>query len=414
LDRPLDDRTVLARRVKRAAWLTATAVLAVAALALLPGWLRPSVERSRLRIGRVERATVEATLDAAGTVVPAAERSIVSPFESRVLRVLKRAGDVVHRGDPIVELDTAGARLDLSRLEDRVAEQSNEKIRLSLTLERELLELRARAESRRLDAEVLSHRAAQRVKLRQDGLVSDEALDEARAEAQKASIEVRQFEDTAKVAEKVAAAQLEGVALAVRTLDKEVAEARRQLELATARSDMDGIVLWVSSQEGATVRRGDPIARVALPSAFRVEGTISDVHVARLSAGLPVRIAAGGRALNGTVAAVLPAIEGGAAKFLIDLQNPSDPELRQNLRVDVHVVVAVRDGVPSVERGAFTGGNGAQPVFVVDGDRLVRTPVRFGLVGFDRMEIVDGVPLGGEVVLSDMQDYAHLQTVRLR
>lgn len=414
MDRPLDDNTVLRRRVKRWSMAAVSAILVIAAFALLPGWLRPSVARSRLRIGRVELGRVEATLDAAGVVVPASERSIVAPFESRVLRVLKRAGDTVRVGDPIVELDTGSARLDLSRLQDRVAAQANEKTRLTLTLDRELLDLEARAESRRLDAEVLSHRAAQREQLRKDGLVSDEALDEARAEAKKAAIEVKQLEAAAGAARKVAAAQIEGVALAVRTLDKEVVEARRQLELATARSDMDGIVAWVASQEGATVRRGDPVARVARPDAFRVEGTISDVHVARLAVGLPVRIVAAGRPLNGTVAAVLPAIEGGAAKFLVDLAQPSDPELRQNLRVDVHVVAAAKDGVPSVLRGPFAAGGTSQPVFVVDGGRLVRRQVRFGVMGFDRLEIADGVELGTEIVLSDMQDYAHLETVRLR
>jgi HlyD family secretion protein len=414
VDRPLDKRIVLRRRVKRAAIATVSTGLALAALALLPGWLRPSVARSRLRIGRVELGRVEATLDAAGVVVPASERSIVAPFESRVLRVLKRAGDTVRQGDPIVELDTGSARLDLSRLEDRVAEQANEKTRLTLTLDRELLDLHAKAESRRLDAEVLRHRAAQREQLRKDGLVSDEVLDEARAEAEKAAIEVQQLEASAGVARKVAAAQIEGVALAIRTLDKEALEARRQLELATARADMDGVVAWVASEEGATVRRGDPVARVARPDAFRVEGTISDVHVARLASGMPVRIVAAGRALNGTVASVLPAIEGGAAKFLVDLAQPSDPELRQNLRVDLHVVAAAKDGVPSVPRGPFASGGTSQPVFVVVGDRLVKRQVRFGLMGFDRLEIADGVACGVEIVVSDMQDYAHLDTVRLR
>jgi HlyD family secretion protein len=117
---------------------------------------------------------------------------------------------------------------------------------------------------------------------------------------------------------------------------------------------------------------------------------------------------------QGIVTAVLPAIEGGAAKFLIDLAHPSDPELRQNLRVDVHVVVAAKDGVPSVERGPFASGGASQPVFVVDGDRLVRRQVQFGLTGYDRLEIANGAAVGDEIVVSDMQDYAHLQSVRLR
>jgi HlyD family secretion protein len=162
------------------------------------------------------------------------------------------------------------------------------------------------------------------------------------------------------------------------------------------------------------VRRGDPIARVARPDAFRVEGTIADVHVARIAAGMSVRIVAAGRAMPGAVAAVLPAIEGGAARFLVDLAQPSDPELRQNLRVDVHVVVASKTRVPSVARGVFAVGGEVQPVFVVEGTRLVRRKIRFGLAGYDRLEILDGALPGQEIVLSDMQDFAHLQTVRLR
>src|SRR5215470_4033877 len=145
MDRAIDERIVTRRRIKRIAVAVATGGLAVAALAMLPGWLRPSVERSRLRFGTVEIGTVEATLDASGVVVPAAERSIVSPIESRVLKVLKRAGEKVKAGDPLVELDTGAAKLDLERLTDRLAEQESERERLRLSLDRELLGLRAQA-----------------------------------------------------------------------------------------------------------------------------------------------------------------------------------------------------------------------------------------------------------------------------
>jgi len=35
------------------------------------------------------------------------------------------------------------------------------------------------------------------------------------------------------------------------------------VELATARAPRDGVVTWVASDEGATVHRGDVLARVA-------------------------------------------------------------------------------------------------------------------------------------------------------
>jgi HlyD family secretion protein len=413
MDRPLEPHLIRQRRRRRVALTVGSIAITVLALAFLPGWLRPSVSRARLRFGRVEKAAVEATLDAAGVVVPAAERSIASPVETRVLSVLKRAGDAVHIGDPIVVLDTSASRLDLARLEDRIAQKASESKRLALALARDLADLDARAESKRLDAQMLAHRVAQREKLRTDGLVSDEALEEARIDAEKARIEVRQLEGAKGNAERSSAAQLEGVALDVRILEKEADEARRQLELATARADMDGIVTWVVSEVGATVRVGQAVAKIARLDAFRIEATISDVHAARLGAGMTARIEFSGHPMDGTVANVLPAIEGGAAKFLVDLSNPSDPALRQNLRVDVHVVSDRRDGVLSAPRGPFATGGAVQPVFVVRDDLLIRRSVRVGLSGYERLEIVEGLEAGDTIVLSDMQDYTHLESVRL-
>jgi len=413
MDRPIEPHVIRRRRLRRAATAIGSIGVASVAIALLYGWLRPSVARERLRFGRVERATVEATLDAAGVVVPAAERSIASPVETRVLKVLKRAGDAVHVGDPIVLLDTAASRLDLARLEDRIAQKAAESKRLALGLALDLSALDARAESRRLDAQMLTHRLAQQEKLRADGLVSDEGLEQARVEAEKARIEVRQLESAHANANRSAAAQVEGVALDVRILEKEANEARRQLELATARADMEGVVTWVVTQEGTTVRSGEAVARVARLDAFRIEATISDVHASRLRAGMSARIEVGGQRLDGAVSTVLPAIEGGAAKFLVELRDPSDPVLRQNLRVDVHVVADQRDIVLSVPRGPFSTGGAVQPMFVVQDGRLIRRSVRVGLAGYERLEILEGLKDGDTIVLSDMQDYVHLETVRL-
>jgi len=54
-----------------------------------------------------------------------------------------------------------------------------------------------------------------------------------------------------------------------------------------------------------------------------------------------------------------------------------------------------------------------QPVFVVEDGRLVKRSVRVGLAGYERVEITDGLTEGQTIVLSDMKDFAHLETVRL-
>jgi HlyD family secretion protein len=162
------------------------------------------------------------------------------------------------------------------------------------------------------------------------------------------------------------------------------------------------------------VRRGDEIARIADLRSFRVQATISDVHVGRLAAGSPVVVQAGDGALAGRVSQVLPAIENGTLSFLVSLEESSSPRLRPNLRVDVQVATAHKDDVLRVQRGAFPSLDGRPVAFVIRGGRALRKPVELGVASFDCCEVVKGLEVGDEVVISDMAEYAHLAEVEVR
>ncbi|HVQ35803.1 MAG TPA: HlyD family efflux transporter periplasmic adaptor subunit [Candidatus Bathyarchaeia archaeon] len=414
MDREIPREERRRRTIRRVAVATPVFGLGIVLLLWLPALLSPTLSRSRIRTAKIERGRLESVVEASGTVVPAFERALSSPVDAQVLRVLKHPGDAVAVGDPILSLDTSTARLDVERLEDRLAGKRNEKEQLRLALEREVAELQGKLESGRLDREMLRARVARQQKLATDGLVSAELLAETEVAARKSDIDLAQLEGAIAAAGRQTEARLAGVALEVATLAKEATEARRQLELATARADAAGIVTWVVSQEGATVRRGEVIARVARLDSFRIEATASDIHAARIAVGSPVRVPLDGRVLTGSVASVYPAIEQGTVRFAVDLASPSDAALRQNLRLDVHVVDRAREGVLRMPRGIAQGAGELQQVFVVHGSRADRVKVRLGAAGADAVEVVEGLREGDEVIVSDMQDYEHVGSVTLR
>jgi HlyD family secretion protein len=155
------------------------------------------------------------------------------------------------------------------------------------------------------------------------------------------------------------------------------------------------------------------VARIADLSSFRVVATISDVHVAKLSAGMPARVRLDDSTLvDGTIAGIDPRIENGTARFYVDLAQPSHAKLRNNLRVDVFVVTGRRNGALRVRRGALGQGE-REEVFVVRGDELVRVPAQWGLAGEETIEVTGGLREGDEVVISNMNDYAGVKKLRL-
>ena len=414
MDRELDAsfrRRLIGRRV---AWAGGSVALVVAVLLFLPGWLRPSVERDRIRTGRVDRGPVEGVVEASGMVIPAFEGVLSSPVEARVQKILKRPGEMVRQGDEIVALDMGASRLALERLEDQLAKKVNEQEQLRLSLEKSLSDLRGQIERQKLDAEAAQYRAEGNQKLRSDGLVSEQVLKASEVEAKKARIELAQLAESVRNARRSTDAQLRGLELDVSMLRKERDEARRQLLLATTRSDRAGVLTWVIPQEGVTVQRGQIIARISDLDSYRVEASVSDIHSSRLRRGLPVHVLVDEQPHSGSLAQIDPTIENGAIKFYVDLDEPRHSKLRNNLRVDVLVVTDAKSDVLRIPRGPFAEGGSRQPVFVVEGDRAVRRDVRFGISGYDHLEVVDGLDVGDEVILSDMRDYTRLAEVKLK
>lgn len=412
MDRPLDAAFVRRRFQRRGVLFVVLISIVAFGFTWAPRLLRPSISRDQIRIARVKRGAVEAVISATGIVVPEVERVLSTPVDARVVRILKRPGATVTEGEPIVELDLSAAKLAVDRLDQNLALKRNQQERARLELESRLATIDNQQRAKELQLRLQESQLKRRKDLREQRLISAEDLQQAELAAAQAAIELKQMQDDAAHARQTTRAELEGMELELATLGKERAEAARQLSLATTRTDRGGVVTWTVTEEGASVRSGEAVARIADLSTFRVDASVSDVHAKRLAAGLPATIRIGDDALKGTVSSVLPAVRDGILTFTVALENSSSAILRPNLRVDVHVAVGRRSNVLTLSRGPAIEGEGDRHLFVVRGSRAEKVPVRIGLMGFDVCE-VEGLAENDEVVVSDMRAYDHLSEVRL-
>ncbi len=414
VDRPIE--TSVRRRAQLRRWLPALAVIVLLASGLVWGadLLRPSIRRDRVRTTRVESGPLEASLTASGTVVPAIEHVISSPIDARVLAVLRRVGDQLKGGDPIVRLDTSDSELVAEKLRQNIALKNNEQARTRLTLQSQLIELDGQITSKDLELQALKAALASNQALAKEGLLSQEALRESELKAAQAAVDLGRLRQSRVNAEATNRAQLDGLTLEMQSLRAEDAQQRRLLELTTTKSDRDGVLTFVLDEEGALVRKGDVVARVADLTAFRVEATTSDVNASRILPGQPVSVRLDTLVTTGRVSVVEPQMQNGALRFEVALDEPDATWLRSNLRVDVQVITDRKPRVLRVARGPFAQGGGAQQVFVLRNDRAYRTPVRLGVSNFDWFEVVEGLAAGDEIIASDMRDYESAPELRVK
>lgn len=414
MDRPLDESVIRTRTRRRGLALVAVLAAALAAFTWAPSLVRPSIERARIRTSVVDEGPLEASISAAGRVVPEVEQVLTSPVDARVLRVVRRAGDKVKAGETIVELDLSEAKLAVEGLDRDLALRRNDEAKKKLELESKLSDVEGRFEAKKLDLDAKTAALERQRQLREAGLISVQQLTEAQLAQAQAAIELKQLESARRLARASTDVEIAGLSLDAASLRSRRAEAWRQLERGTARADRDGVVTWAPAEEGATLRKGEPIARVADLSAFRVEATVSDLNAGRVALGLPARLRAGEDELEGTVSAIDPTIRNGVLTFTVALADKSAPVLRPNLRVDVDVLTARKGRALRVLRGPFATGDGVQNAFVVHGDLAERRKVRLGAASPTHFEVLEGLRPGEVVIVSEMTDYLHAGKVRIR
>jgi HlyD family secretion protein len=414
VDRALSADVTRRTRIRRLTSVIVPVAVVAAALVWLPGWLRPSVNLSRIRTAPVVAGPIDASITASGLVVPALERVVSSPLDARVLRILQRPGAALRRGDPVLELDVSESAAAVARAENDLAVKDNEQQQTRLGYEKSLVDLDGRLRIKALELESRRATLDMHRSLAAKGLLSKEELRTSELAVQQAEIQLAQLTDERTNAGAATDIQLKGLALQRATAARDVAEKRRVLDLATTEADRDGVLTWIVSEEGALVRRGDVLARIADLTAFRVDATVSDVHTGRLRVGLPAVVRIDEISLEGQVSEVFPSVDNGTLRFTVALRESVHAGLRPNLRADVQVVTERKPRALKVKRGPFADGSGAHQLFVLDGSRAMRRTVELGVSNFDDIEVVSGLREGETVVISDMRDYTHLTEVRVR
>ena len=375
--------------------------------------LRPSVSAADVVVAEVRRGNVDNTVGAAGVVIPVHEEVVASPGASRVAKVLAKPGQQVRAGDLLLELDDRDIRLALEALKEQLAQQDNRIATLKQELEQKRTQIVSSLELLEIDLQAARATLERNEKLRSSGLVSGENLLTAQLNVKRTEIQLRQQRALLDATHRTTATNIAAADLQKAILQKQIAQQEQLLDRTRVRAPFGGMLTWLLEEEGASVAAGQLVARVSELNNYRVEATLSDFHARQLAPGQAVRVEQNGEVMAGTVHTILPEIQNGTIKLLVDLAQPRNPHLRNKMRVDVAVVTERRTNVLVVDGGPAFNGRGPQPAFVVRDGVARRTTLDLGAGDGKVVEVVAGAHAGDRVVVSDTADFKHRDTIRI-
>ncbi|MCE7063221.1 efflux RND transporter periplasmic adaptor subunit [Dyadobacter sp. CY343] len=376
--------------------------------------LSSTLESARIRTSVVETGDVENTLTASGEVIPAYEQIFTSPIRASIKRILITPGTRVQPGQPIVELDKSLTEIEFERYQDQLELKRNSIDQLKMKLNKDLYdaEINDRIKSLNINKLRADHEDAKRLQKVGGGTAED--ITRAENALKIAELEKQQLENDLKYNRESMGASLRETELGAQIEGKNLKELQHKLKMADIVADRKGVLTWVNENIGSSVNEGEMLAKVADLGSFRVEGSCSDVYADQVKSGLPVIIKINETEMRGLITQVKPSVKNGVIGFTIQLDNAKNESLRPNMKVEVYVVTNKSAKTLRIANGPAFTGKRKQYVFVLENGVARRRAVELGLSNFDFVEIKSGLKVGEKVILTDLNDYEHLEELNIQ
>jgi HlyD family secretion protein len=422
------DRAVapeIRQRRKQRRWLLVSAGVLVLGLGTF-GLSRlqpaaPLVEKSSIWMDTVKRGEMLRQVRGNGTLVPEDIRWMPTANAGRVERILVLPGAAVKADTVLVELSNPELEQAAFDAESQVKVATAELANLRVQLESQKLTQRAAVASAQANytSAKLDHEVNEG--LDKSGLVPALTVKQSQAKADQLATLLEIEQDRLKMSAAAAKAQIEAQEEKVAQLDAQLELKRRQLEALKVRAGMDGVLQRLGDatsplQIGQQHSAGAPVARVANPAKLKAAVKIAETQARDIQLDQTAEIDTRNGVIPGHVVRIDPAVENGTVTVDVALDAALPKGARPDLSVDGTVQLERLEDVLYVGRPVQGQPDSTVGVFKVveGGHAAVRVPVKLGRSSVSTIEILAGLQVGDQVILSDMSQWDAHDRVRLK
>ncbi len=391
------------------------AVLVALVLALMKPAV-PSIQRTSVLIGAVERGPMVRAVRGPGTLVPEEMRYVSALTAGRVERVFVEPGETVEEGTVLLQLSNPDVELEALQADQQWTAAQAGLMQLRRTLGTEKLAQQAAVATARADWLEQDRRAESDSVFALRELISlNEAL-RSREQAEAASIRLDTEEQRYELLAGTIDGQLAVQAQQVDRLHSIYQYQRRRVESMAVRAGAAGVLQDLSLEPGQWVQSGTTLARVAHPGRLKAELRIPQTQAREVQIGQRTVIDTRSDLIEGRVKRVDPNVQNGAVLVEVALEGELPRGARPDLNVDGTIEIERLDDVLHVGRPVYGQSNSTVGLFMLvdGGGAAIRVAVRLGASSVNQIEILEGLKQGDEVILSDMSRWDDTERVRLK
>jgi HlyD family secretion protein len=193
---------------------------------------------------------------------------------------------------------------------------------------------------------------------------------------------------------------------------------RRQIESLKVKAGTDGVLAQIRDriEPGQQISPGTVLARITNPSRLKAQLKIPEVQARDVLIGLPAEVDTYNGTVLGTVSRIDPTVIEGNVTVDVSLDGALPKGARPDLSVTGTIEIERLEDVLNVGRPVFASSEGVSELFrvVEDGKFAIRSRVQFGRVSVSTIEVIEGLDVGDEIILSDMSQWDGQDRIRLK
>ncbi len=396
-----------------AAAIVAVPVLTVGVARLKPA--APVVERSTVWLDTVKRGEMLREVRGLGTLVPVDIRWIPAQTSARVDKIVLQSGASVKPDSVILELSDPQLQHDALDSEYGLKASEADLANLKVQLASSLMAQKSAAADVESDYQQAKLQADVDKQLFDQGIQSEVIAKKSAVAAEQLVIKEKLVLQQIQIADDAAKAQ---VAAQEAHLEQQrvLYELKKgQLDALHVRAGLNGVLSAVSVDVGQQVTPGTNLVRVADPSHLKATIQIPETQAKDILIGQKASIDTHNGVVKGHVTRVDAAVVNGTVAVDVIFDGPQPADARPDLSVDGTIELERLPDILYVGRPVQGQPNSAVGLFkVLDGGKeATRVSVQVGRTSVNTIEVLHGLQLGDQVILSDMSAWDAYDRVRL-
>ena len=385
-------------------------------IVLASGPSRLRISSDEIMIEEVRNDDFMGFVDVEGVVHPILTIVVNSREAGNVDRIVGEEGSLLKKGDTILTLTNPNL---LREIEDQQDEWEKQRIsyqekalemeQKSLTLKQQTLEAEYELEKIRKSFSLEKEEYAMGIRSKAQLEVSE---DEFRYKTESTRLKLKSLQSDSAMT----IIRKELLLNDFNREEKKLLRSRQRMEDLVVRSPLDGQLSFVKVTPGQQVTAGENIAEVKVMDQFKINTSISEYYIDRVTSGLPATITYQGKRYPLKVSKVIPEVKD--RLFEVDLVFTG--EMPENVRLGKSYRVQIELGQPEktivIPRGNFYQQTGGQWIYKVNADKTkaVKVPLTIGRQNPRQYEVTDGLQPGEFVIVSGYDKFGGAEVLELR